>query len=265
MDTRSSVELHLHSRAPSFLSPMAERPAASAGPSSVPPMALGVASTGPCPAPSPFPSFGVRRTLLQFFSSYGARVGVLDSSVWRAAPFSLSLCASCSSLPVIYCSSTLLARPPTTVVPRHAVAASLAPSVPAIACHGILSVLGQGICAPSSVSRVDLRACCSPARSRRGRRRVVEPRPPLLDSQAGSLIRVLLAVDFPRLWPRHSLLGSLSLIFNPRQSLTCSMPRSRARRRLVVRCSSLRAHYAVARQVDSASSVLAKCSMERLM
>jgi hypothetical protein len=127
------------------------------------------------------------------------------------------------------------------------------PSVPAISCRGILSVLGQRIRAPSSVSRVDLPARCSPARSGRGHRRVVEPRPPLLDSQAGSLIHVLLAVDFPRLWPRHSLLGSLSSIFSPRQLLTCSTPRSRARRRLVMRCSSLRAHYVVARQVDSAS------------
>jgi hypothetical protein len=50
----------------------------------------------------------------------------------------------------------------------------------------------------------------------------------------------MLAVDLPRLWPRRSLLGSSSLVFSSRQSLTCSTPRSRARRRLVVSCSPLR-------------------------
>jgi hypothetical protein len=69
----------------------------------------------------------------------------------------------------------------------------------------------------------------------------VEPHPPLLDSQAGSLIRVLLAVDFPHLWPWRSLLGLSSPVFSSRQSLTCSTPRSHACRRLVVSCSPLRA------------------------
>jgi hypothetical protein len=74
-------------------------------------------------------------------------------------------------------------------------------------------------------------------------RRVVEPRSPLLDSQAGSLIRVLLVVDFPRLWLRRSLLGSSLPVFSSRQLLTCSTPRSRARRRLIVSYSPLQAHY----------------------
>jgi hypothetical protein len=83
----------------------------------------------------------------------------------------------------------------------------------------------------------------------------VEPHPPLLDSQAGSLIRVLLAVDFPHLWPRRSLLGPSSPVFSSRQSLTCSTPRSHACRRLVVSCSPLRAHPAVARPLRLAELI----------
>jgi hypothetical protein len=187
----------------------------------------------PCPLPWRWPLLPLLPYLDFAQSSPSTRSSCRSSShlPWhpilaRTAPLrSTSLCCGARPWVIVLISGRALLRPPD----HHRIACGLeALRRLSRACSSSLRRARS-----SSIGLRRVRVC----------HRVVEPRPPLLDSQAGSLIRVLLAVDFPRLWPWRSLLRSSSPDFSSCQSLTCSTPRSRARCRLIVSCSSLQAHY----------------------